>query len=189
MSILPEKKTIIEALKKAYVRFLKLRGRPREIALGFALGAFFAIMPFFGFQIALSVFFAALLGWNKFSAAMATWISNPLTYPFIYSFTYFIGSKFVGTQKPLGLPDDAGLTFISKMLHKAPEMLVSLTIGGVITAIPVAVISYYFSYEVIHRYQERLKKKKAEQQQEKRIKRRQKRRKKKASYPWMKLRK
>ena len=160
MSLLPEKKTIKEALKRWYSRFLKLRGSPREIALGVALGSFFAIMPFFGFQIALSVFFAALFGWNKISAAMATWISNPFTYPFIYSFTYLIGSKIVGTQKPLGLPDDAGLSFVSKMVHKAPEIFVSLTVGGVLVGLPLAVISYYLSYGVIHRYQERHKKKK-----------------------------
>ena len=33
-------------LKKAYERLLKIRGEPREIALGFALGIFIGMSPF-----------------------------------------------------------------------------------------------------------------------------------------------
>jgi uncharacterized protein (DUF2062 family) len=161
VTLLSTKKTFLRTLKRTYVRFLKLRGNPREIALGFALGVFIGLMPFLGFQIALAVVFAAFFKWNKISAVMATWISNPLTYPFIYSFTYLVGSTFIGTEKPFGLPDDSGLSFMSRMLHKAPEIFISLSVGGVIVGLPAAVISYYLTYLIIHRYQERIKTKAA----------------------------
>jgi len=50
---------------KAFERFIKIHGNPREIALGFALGVFVGMSPTYGFQIALGVFFAAILtGWQ-----------------------------------------------------------------------------------------------------------------------------
>lgn len=159
MLFFSKKRTLSRSLARAYVRFLKLRDNPRQIALGFALGSFMSMMPFFGFQIALSVLFAAFFKWNKISAAMATWISNPFTYPFIYSSTYLLGSKIVGSEKPFGLPQDAGLSFISKMFHKAPEIVISLTVGGIVVGLPVAVASYYLVYVITRRYQNKIKEK------------------------------
>lgn len=75
-------------LLKTYIRFLKLRGEPREIALGFALGVFIAFSPTIGVQMVLAIFLAALLKWSKLAVAVAVWISNPLTAPFIYGVTY-----------------------------------------------------------------------------------------------------
>jgi uncharacterized protein (DUF2062 family) len=36
-----------------------------------------------GFQIAIGVFIAALLKWNKIAAAVGVQVTNPLTAPFI----------------------------------------------------------------------------------------------------------
>ena len=165
MSFLPKKSTLSRTLKRTYVRFLKLRGNPQQISLGFALGSLISVMPFFGFQIASSVLLAALFKWSKIASAMATWISNPFTFPFIYSLTYFVGAKLIGYEKPFGFPDDAGLSFFSKMLHKGPEIFISLTVGGVVVGLPLAVVSYYLAYVIIRRYQERIKEKVARQRE------------------------
>ena len=42
------KRRTVESCKKAYSRFVKIRGNPREIALGFALGLFVGMSPFMG---------------------------------------------------------------------------------------------------------------------------------------------
>jgi uncharacterized protein (DUF2062 family) len=55
-------------LHKAYERFIKIRGHPREIALGFALGIFIGMTPTMGVQTPLAVFLAALFKWSKLSA-------------------------------------------------------------------------------------------------------------------------
>jgi uncharacterized protein (DUF2062 family) len=77
---------------KTYERFLKIRGTPREIGLGFAIGLFVGMSPTMGFQMAIAVFLAAVFKWNKISAAAAVWITNPVTAPIIYGVTYFIGA-------------------------------------------------------------------------------------------------
>ena len=58
------------AIKKIYERFIKLKGARREIALGFALGLFIGMSPFFGMHIAISVVIASILGWSKIAAAV-----------------------------------------------------------------------------------------------------------------------
>ena len=89
---------IREMLYRAYERFVKIRGNPREIALGFALGLFVGMTPFMGFHMAIAVFFAALFKWNKIAAAAGGWISNPVTAPFVYAGTYYVGNKVLNIQ-------------------------------------------------------------------------------------------
>ncbi|MDZ7777337.1 MAG: DUF2062 domain-containing protein [Bacteroidales bacterium] len=73
---------LAQAYKKAYERFLRIRGTPQEIALGFALGLFVGMSPFLGFHMAIAVFLAALFEWNKISAAVGVWILQSLHHSF-----------------------------------------------------------------------------------------------------------
>jgi hypothetical protein len=52
---------LLNPLVRAYERFLRIRGQPREIALGFALGLFVGMTPFMGLQTVIAVPLAALL--------------------------------------------------------------------------------------------------------------------------------
>ena len=115
-----------------------------------------------GFHTAIAIFFAALFKWNKISAAVGVWITNPLTAPFIYGINYFIGAKFMGITNSFGKADSHGFTAIYKMILKAPEIFWALTIGGAVLGLPLAIIGYYFSFSVVQRYQEDIKKKLAE---------------------------
>jgi len=171
-----------ETLKKTYRRFVKIRGNPREIALGFALGLFVGMSPTMGFQTAIAVFFAAIFKWNKISSAIGVWISNPVTAPFLYSLTYFAGAKLFGIANATHQPHAIGDAPFYTMLLKAPEILWALTLGGIVLGFPVAVTGYFFSYSAVHRYQEDIKKKLAERKKRRAIRkkrRKSKRRKKK----------
>ena len=156
---------LLSILKKTYERFLKIRGHPREIGLGFALGIFVGMTPSLGFQTAIVIFFAALLKWNKISSIMGVWITNPLTAPFIYGVNYVVGAKLLGIKKVYGYTEELGLTTIAKMMQKAPDILWSLILGGVILGLPLAVAGYYFAYSVVQRYQEGIKIKLAQQKE------------------------
>lgn len=173
------------ALKKTYERLLKIRGHPREISLGFALGIFIGMTPTMGFQIAIAVPIASLLKWNKISAAIGVWISNPITAPLLYSFTYTVGAYLLGWSEDQNVA--AMIAWLSKIpgilwesvfgnvsdtsvwetvrsiLSKTSLFLWASTIGGVIVGIPSAALAYYFSFSAITRYQEDIKRKLAEQ--------------------------
>lgn len=46
---------------------------------------------------------------------------------------------------------------LKRTLEKAPEILFCMTIGGIIIGLPLALISYYLSFSVVKRYQDKLK--------------------------------
>ena len=96
-SLTARSKRMRSALRTTYDRFIRIRGEPKDICFGLALGIFMGISPIFGFQLILAVLIAALLKWNKIAAAMGTLISNPITTPFIYPFAYYVGSRVMGT--------------------------------------------------------------------------------------------
>jgi uncharacterized protein (DUF2062 family) len=111
-----KKDTLQNAFSRAYERFVKIRGQPREIALGFALGIFIGMTPTMGIQMPIAVFLAAILKWSKISAVFGVWITNPFTSPFIYGITYIVGAKLLGLKATIKLPDDLTWSIVKEML-------------------------------------------------------------------------
>jgi len=159
------KTRLYNALKKAYENLLKIRGEPREIALGFALGIFIGMSPTMGFQMPIAVFFAAIFRYNKVSAAMGVWITNPLSAPFLYGITYLIGAKLIGIREIIPISGEFDITTLKILLSKAPEIVWALIVGGIVTGIPLAVISYYLCYSAVQRYQDDIKRRLAKQKE------------------------
>ena len=150
-------------LSRAYERFVRIRGRPREIALGFALGIFIGMSPTMGIQMPIAVFIAALLKWSKISAAFGVWITNPFTSPFIYGLTYVVGARVLGLEAIIELPDELTWGTVRELLKNAPVIMGALTTGGIIIGLPLAVLSYYLSYAAVKRYQQGIRAKVAAQ--------------------------
>ncbi len=150
-------------IRRLYERFVKIRGRPREIALGFALGIFIGMTPTMGIQMPIAIFFAALFKWSKISAVFGVWITNPFTSPFIYGLTYIAGAKLLGLKATLNLPDELTWSIVKEMLKNAPLIFSALTVGGIIIGLPLAVLCYYMSYAAVNRYQQSIQVKVAAQ--------------------------
>ncbi|AOY57093.1 DUF2062 domain-containing protein [Desulfococcus multivorans] len=150
---------IIPALKKAYDRFVKIRGNPKEIALGFALGLFVGMTPYMGLHMAIAVFLAALFKWNKIAAATGAWISNPLTAPFIYAATFYVGNRILSIDNPCCLPGALNLDVILQLVKNAPAIFWILTVGGIVLGVPVALIGYYMALSMILKYREGIREK------------------------------
>ena len=148
---------LLDSLKKTYSRFLKIRGTPREIASGFALGIFVAMSPTMGFQMAIAIPIAALLKWNKLAAGMAVWVTNPFTAPFIYGPTYYVGAKLLGMPLGLNAADTASGSTMLAFAEKAPRIFEAMTLGGIVLGLPLAAISYYFAYITVEKYQTDIK--------------------------------
>lgn len=146
-----------ERFYKAYKRFLAIEGEPHHIALGFALGLFVGMTPTMGFQMAIAIFFAIPLKWNKLSAAAGVWITNPLTAPFIYWFNYVIGKKVFHIQIARECIGDPSTRSFLDLIKETPDILLIMTLGGVLIGLPLAVLGYYVSYSLISRYQRRKK--------------------------------
>jgi uncharacterized protein len=149
---------ILSWVKKYYERFLKIRGSPHEIAMGFALGLFIGMSPFMGLHMAVAVFLAALLGYNKLAAGISVWISNPVTAPVLYGMTYYVGARFIGLER-IHFISNLDQHILLVILKKAPEIIGVLTVGGILLGLPVAAVGYFISLKAIQRYRGEIKRK------------------------------
>jgi uncharacterized protein (DUF2062 family) len=153
---------LLAPLVRTCERFLKIRGQPREIALGFALGLFVGMTPFIGLHTVIAVPLAALLKWNKISAAVAVWFTNAATAPFIYSITYIVGAHIAGIKKGFSWKDIESLSAVYRLILHTPEIIWAMVIGGIILGLPLAVAGYYLAFFVVSRYREKIKIKRKE---------------------------
>ena len=150
-------RTLLTSVQKTYERFLKIRGHPREIALGFSLGLFVGMTPFMGLHTIAAVAIAALFKWNKISAAISVWITNAVTAPLIYGITYLVGARFMGIEKAFNLKEINSLSAVFDLILKTPEIVWAMIVGGMVIGLPLAVIGYYFAFSITSRYQEEIK--------------------------------
>jgi len=151
------KDNLFGVIRKVYERFIRIRGNPREVALGFALGVFVGMTPTMGVQMPIAIFFAALCKWSKLSAAIGVWISNPLTAPVLYGVTYITGARMMHLDPVFNMPLSPTWSTLEALLQKAPKTLGAMTVGGVIIGLPLAIIGYYLSYAAVEKYQKDVK--------------------------------
>jgi uncharacterized protein (DUF2062 family) len=131
-----------------YNRFLRLRGTPRQISMGLALGVFIGMTPFIGFHTLIAVTLASLFAWNKVTSALGVFITNPLTAPIIYPITYKLGSMITGFSDPtmwLKVFEPGGAI---DLLKGSPMILVDLIVGGILIGIPLSFFAYHLSYRL-----------------------------------------
>ncbi len=136
-----------------YLRFIRLKGEPRELALGMALGVFTGMMPIMPFQIALAVTMAIFLKGSKITAAIGTWISNPLNWYLIYFYDYKLGAGLLGLHERKAvfsniiLAMKSGqdpLAVVSKILEVGGAFAAAFLLGGLILGLIFAPVAYFF---------------------------------------------
>jgi len=135
----------VRQTKLNFVRFIRLRGTPEEVAKGFALGIFIGMTPTFGFQMAIAFFFAWIFRENKLAAILGVWITNPLTAPFIYASEYEIGRLLLGKDR-LSLPTEYSFKALKNMSW---DILLPLGLGSLIFAILFGAIFYALTIRFI----------------------------------------
>jgi len=158
-----QKESLLSIIRRLYERFLRIRGEPREVALGFALGIFVGMTPTIGVQTPIAIFLAALFKWSKLSSAIGVWISNPLTAPILYGVTYITGAKILSLKPVFSMPLSPTWSTFKVMLQKAPQAFGAMTVGGALLGIPLAIVSYYLAYAAVEKYQTDVKEKLARQ--------------------------
>ena len=138
-------------IKEFVAKAKNLQGDPHFIALGMAIGIFIGITPTFPFHTAIAIALAYMLRASKAAAAIGVWIGNPLTIPFIYLGSYKTGSLILGTS----LLFDAKYTTFTELTKLGFDATIALLTGGVIIAIPFAVISYFITRRLVKKFRSR----------------------------------
>lgn len=135
-------------LRYFYLRFIRLRGSPEEIARGLAAGVFAGWFPLFGLQIILGVTLATLVRGNKFIAAAGTWVSNPLTYIPIYLFNFRVGQWLLRSQD--WQFSQESLLSLQKILDLGNEFILVLFTGCLVVGLGSALTSYLVGLWLVH---------------------------------------
>lgn len=158
-------------LKYYYLRFLRLRGEPRELALGVAIGVFSGMMPILPFQMALAVALAILFKASKITAALGTWASNPLNWYFIYLYDFKLGAYLLGIEGGLDRlksvmaainRGDEMAVIWGKLFSSGITLVSSLIIGGIIIGIVAATPAYFIFLKIFQKIREWRQKRRAE---------------------------
>lgn len=157
MRIRPRRSTIdklIRAGKFIYYRFIRLYAAPEEMARGVGIGLFVSLTPTAPLQMVIAIFLASILRGNQLMAALMTWLTNPLTSPFLYAGTYWVGRIFLKAP-PLKELFQQELSLMELWARLGGRVFICLLIGGLITGLIVGIIGYYFTAPVYRILRER----------------------------------
>ena len=140
-------------------RVLRLTATPHAIAIGFAAGAAASCTPLIGFHFLTAFAFAYLVRGNMIAAALGTSIGNPLTFPFIWAFTYKIGQWTLYGRAPDTDPHQVHQQFQSSLFTKSLDalwpMVKPMFIGAVPLGLVVGSVSYFVVLKSVEVYQRR----------------------------------
>lgn len=95
------RRSIGRSLQYYTKRILRLSATPHAIAAGVAAGVFASFTPFLGFHFLIAIALAWLLSGNIVASTLATFVGNPLTYPFIWAVTLETGRLLLYGNMPL----------------------------------------------------------------------------------------
>jgi hypothetical protein len=135
-----------------WLKFRRLQDDPRKIAGGMALGVFIAFTPTIPFHMVGALALAAVLRVSPVSAFLGIQICNPLTIPAIYLAAYKVGQFLLYRGKPLVFPETFSFDAWFCVLWQGG---VALQVGGVILAVPPAIVSYFLTLWIVQRYRRR----------------------------------
>ncbi len=149
-----------------YLRFLRLKGDPRAIARGVALGTFVGITPTLPLHTIAILVAAPILRANLVAALLAaTVVSNPLTFGPQYYASWLIGDMLAPChvswntiQATLGQITGGDLSFqesLAAVWRLGSATLLTLVTGGIVLAAPIAAAAYFWSYRLVRRFQQR----------------------------------
>jgi len=132
-------------MRKILSRLSEIDASSEKIALGFAIGVFMGITPYWGFHMVLAFLFAALLRGNLVAAVVGVHVGNPLTAPLLFGVTYWVGGKFIDSPPICFAWKDFSLNAAMRLFSEAPHMILVLSVGALVTGLPLAFLSYWLA--------------------------------------------
>jgi uncharacterized protein (DUF2062 family) len=148
----------------------RLHGTPHSIASGLACGAAVSFTPFVGIHFILAAFASWFARGNIIAGLIGTAVGNPWTFPFIWWWTYTLGTKMGAGQADKGelavfriivdLPGVAAKAALRfdldwNYLDKLWAVIWPMMVGSVPTFIAVWLVTYLFLKPFVKAYQAR----------------------------------
>ena len=156
-------------------RVRRLPDQPHRIGRGVAAGTFISFTPLHGFHFLAAAGIAWVIGGNILAALLATFVGNPITFPFIAYAATWLGREILGTHGVLSpkmifgefadataqLWHNLGAIFGPTEAHWDQlgsffnDVFLPYLVGGVILGTIAGVIAHYMTVPVIRAYHRR----------------------------------
>jgi uncharacterized protein (DUF2062 family) len=136
-----------ERWRTLYRRIKALQGDPHYVAMGVAIGVFVALTPTIPLHTAIALGLAFMLRASKPAAAIAVWLSNPLTIPFFYYASFKLGTLILGHELPL----KGHQPTVSQLLKMGWDVTIATIVGGALLGIIPAVAAYFLTFHLFQR--------------------------------------
>jgi len=151
------KQPIVTLFRSAMLKIVRHPGTPHSIGCGVAIGCFTAFFIPFSFQLPFAFALAVRLRAARIAALLLTWISNPLTIPFIYPVQCYAGAKLIRIPLSFAMVKTQLATFAQtpslKLLNTlGSELLLSFFVGGLLFGSAVAIIGYFSTVHCVRCY-------------------------------------
>ena len=111
------------SLKQKLKRFSNFADTPHRLALAFGLGVFLGVIPGTGAVVAVGA--STLFRLNLPLMVAGAMLTNPITVPFVYAGSYFIGRRLLGDHLAAGFLGQVLLPIIAGNLPLAAFLAVS----------------------------------------------------------------
>ncbi|TKW67783.1 MAG: DUF2062 domain-containing protein [Paracoccus denitrificans] len=165
----------LRAAQYVLYRLRRLPDQPHKIGRGVASGVFVSFTPLHGFHFLIAAGIAWVIGGNILAALLATFVGNPVTFPFIAYASTWLGREILGTHGLLS-PKMIFIEFAdasAQVWHNinaafGPEVArwdqlrsffydvyLPYLVGGVILGTLAAVAAHYMTVPVIRAYHRR----------------------------------
>lgn len=125
-----------------YLKLLRVRGTPGQIARGLGVGVFAGMLPMFGLQTIIAIALAFAVRGNKIIAVLGTWVSNPLTDIPIHLFNFQVGRWLLGAR---------GQAFVEirswqDLLNQGFQVVGIWLLGGISVGLVTGLFSYWLGF-------------------------------------------
>ena len=128
-----------------FSKLIKISDTPHSISLGFSIGVFASFTPLIGVHIILAILLSWILKANYFSSVLGTFIGTPLTYPFIWFSSLYVGNIFIPIED-FNLIELGNSSFYSlEILSNIKPLIPSFLIGALMVGLASAFLSYIFA--------------------------------------------
>lgn len=155
--------------KYYYLRFKRLRGDPKNLAGGTAIGVLVGLTPTIPLHTLLVIAFTIITRTSTIAGIITSLlVCNPLTYFPIYYFSVSLGNLIT----PYEINREWLETFFNQLINSGSildsitlignlgyETIIVLVTGGILLALPLAVASFYLSLYFFRNYSGSYKKK------------------------------
>lgn len=162
-------------------RLRRLPDQPHRIGRGVAAGVFVSFLPIFGLHFLSAAACAWLVGGNILAALLATFVGNPVTFPFIAVAAVSLGRRILGVTGDLSpqhifgefarasgeLWHNINSIFGPTRAHWGhlaeffQQVYLPYLVGGIIIGLMLSIATHYMTVPVIRAYHRRREKKMA----------------------------